>query len=193
MLHPVVMDLGGPIAIFSSTMYPASSITASRSRSTWEERAVALQQVVGTPCRRPRGSLVSMVSMDLPELQARIREHLALRTDVRVAVLFGSRARGTARPDSDVDLAVEAPGGDLLTLGAELVTALDLEVDVVDLADATIPLLEHLIRDGIVVHEARRGAGGLWRSRTLATLETDRPWYQRMRDAWLARVAREGL
>lgn len=97
--------------------------------------------------------------MDLPELQARIREHLAGRTDVRVAMLFGSRARGTARADSDVDLAVEGPGVDLLTLGAELGGVLDLEVDVVDLEDASIPLLEH----------------------------------QRMRDTWLARVAREGI
>jgi predicted nucleotidyltransferase len=133
--------------------------------------------------------------MDLDELQTRIREHLAGRTDVRVAMLFGSRARGTARVDSDVDLAVEAPGVDLLTLGAELGGALDLEVDVVDLdyVNAPIPLLEHVLRDGIIVHEGRRGEGGLWRSQTLATLETDRPWYQRMRDAWLARVAREGL
>lgn len=136
---------------------------------------------------------MSIASMDLPTLQARICEHLAGRHDVRVALLFGSRARATARPDSDVDLAVEAPDVDLLTLGAELGAALDLEVDVVELADASIPLLEHVVRDGIVVHEGRRGAGAMWRSRTLATLETDRPWYHRMRDAWLARVAREGI
>jgi predicted nucleotidyltransferase len=131
--------------------------------------------------------------MTLQELQARIREHLAGRNDVRVAVLFGSQARGTARPESDVDLAVVAEGVDLLTLGAELGGALELEVDVVDLADASIPLLEHLMRDGIVVHESHRGAGALWRSQTLTTLETDRPWYERMSEAWLARVAREGL
>lgn len=136
---------------------------------------------------------MSMVLMDLPALQARIREHLAGRTDVRVALLFGSRARDTARSDSDVDVAVEAPEVDLLTLGAELGAVLDLEVDVVDLADASIPLLEHVVRDGIVVHEGHRGAGAMWRSRTLTTLETDRPWYHRMRDAWLARVAREGI
>lgn len=128
------------------------------------------------------------------QLQARIREHLAGRADVQVALLFGSQARGTARPDSDVDLAVVAVDGvDLLTLGAELGEALDSEVDIVDLADASIPLLEHLMRDGIVVHEGYRGAGGLWRSQTLTTLETDRPWYERMSEAWLARVAREGL
>jgi predicted nucleotidyltransferase len=128
------------------------------------------------------------------DIQARISEQLAGRADVKVAVLFGSQARETARPDSDVDLAVVVGEGvDLLTLGAQLAEVLELEVDVVDLADASIPLLEHLMRDGIVVHEGFRGAGGLWRSQTLATLETDRPWYERMSEAWLAKVAREGL
>lgn len=132
--------------------------------------------------------------MFLADLQARLGELLAGRSDLRVVLLFGSRARGTARPDSDVDLAVVAEEGtDLLALGAELGEELDLTVDVVDLADPTIPLLEQLVRDGIVVHEGHRGAGAQWRSHTLTTLETDRPWFARMRDAWLAKVAREGL
>ena len=61
------------------------------------------------------------------------------------------------------------------------------------LEDATIPLVERLVRDGIVVHEGYPGAGALWRSRTLATLETDRPWLARMSDAWLARVKDHGF
>lgn len=123
----------------------------------------------------------------------RIRRALAGRTDVRVAVLFGSEARGTARSGSDVDVAVDAPGVDVLDLVALLSVALDREVDVVALEEATIPLLERLVREGIVVHEGHRGAGALWRSRTLAMLETDRPWYARMREAWLARVREKGL
>lgn len=123
----------------------------------------------------------------------RIRRALAGRADVRVAVLFGSEARGTAGPGSDVDIAVDAPSVDVLDLVAELSVALDREVDVVALEEATIPLLERLVREGIVVHEGTRGAGALWRSRTLATLETDRPWYARMRDAWLARVSEKGF
>lgn len=128
-----------------------------------------------------------------PGITNHIRQALAGRADIRLAILFGSQARGTARDDSDIDIAVDAPGVDLLDLAAMLAQALDREVDVVPLDDPSIPLLEMLIRDGIVVHEARRGAGALWRSRTLATLETDRPWFARIRDAWLKRVAERGF
>ena len=122
-----------------------------------------------------------------------IRQVLSGRAGVRVAILFGSAARGTSRPDSDVDLALDAPLVDLLALRAERAHALVREVDLVALEDATIPLLEHLVRDGVVVHEGHAGAGALWRSQTLATLETDRPWFARMSGAWLARVAERGF
>ncbi|MGH7296295.1 MAG: type VII toxin-antitoxin system MntA family adenylyltransferase antitoxin [Polyangiaceae bacterium] len=112
---------------------------------------------------------------------------------VRLAILFGSHARGVAHPGSDVDVAVLAPGVDPLALAAGLGRALGCVVDVVSLADPGVPLLEELVRDGVVVHEAPPGAGAQWRSRALAQLETDRPWYARMRDAWLSRVASEGL
>lgn len=134
-----------------------------------------------------------MTAVATSKLVDQIRRALAGRTDVRVAVLFGSEARGTAGPGSDVDIAVDAPGVDILDLMALLAEALEREVDVVDLDDATIPLLERLVCEGIVVHERYPGAGALWRSRTLATLETDRPWYARMRDAWLARVSEKGF
>jgi predicted nucleotidyltransferase len=113
--------------------------------------------------------------------------------DVKLAIGFGSRARGSARPGSDYDLAVDAPAAVLGELGAALSVRLGLEVDLVRLDVATVPLLEALIADGIVVYEARPGAGALWRSRTLAQLETDRPWYRRQRDAWLEQVAERGF
>jgi predicted nucleotidyltransferase len=127
------------------------------------------------------------------ELKGRIRRALEGRSDVHLALLFGSAARGTARPDSDVDIAVDAPSADLFDLAATLVGALDLEVDLVSLEDPSIPLLEELIRDGIKLHEAWPGAFAGWRSRALTTLETDRPWYARMREAWLKRVAERGF
>jgi hypothetical protein len=42
-----------------------------------------------------------------------IRQFLRGRTDVRLAVVFGSRARGRATSASDVDVALRAPGVDL--------------------------------------------------------------------------------
>ena len=112
-----------------------------------------------------------------------------------MALLFGSRARGAARPDSDVDLAVLGRGIDRLQLAAEVADATGLEADVVDLDLDTIPipLLEAVLRDGVRVHQARAGAEGRWRAHAIAMLETDRPWFARMRDAFLERVAREGV
>lgn len=111
---------------------------------------------------------------------------------LRLALLFGSQARGTAGPGSDVDVAMLAPGMDLLGLASDLSRQLGREVDVVDLGRASIPLLEELPRDAVVVWE-EPGEAALWRSRTLCMLETDRPWLKRMQDAWLARVARQGV
>jgi predicted nucleotidyltransferase len=127
------------------------------------------------------------------ELVDAIRACLAGRKDVRLALLFGSRARGVHRPDSDVDIAVVAPGLDPAELAAELSSALGFEVDVVPLVDPGVPLLERLIDEAHVVHEGERGAAASWRTAALLTLETDRPWYRRMRDAFLARVARSGV
>lgn len=112
---------------------------------------------------------------------------------MHLALLFGSQARGTAGPGSDVDLAVVAPGVDLLQLRATLCLALGRDVDLLDLSAASVPLTEQLLRDGISVHEGIRGAGARWRSHTLTTMETDRPWYARMREAWLERVRDVGF
>jgi len=126
-----------------------------------------------------------------PALQE-IRRALQGRTDVRLAIVFGSRARGTARPESDLDIAVRAPGVDLFQLGAERSRATGLEVDVVSLDDLGIPLLARVVQDGVDVHEASPGGLAVWRAHALIDLETDRPWFARMRDAWLARVASRG-
>ena len=132
-------------------------------------------------------------AVDRTAVAKALTEHLACHGGVHLAVLFGSRARGTEGPSSDVDLAVEARALDRNALSAELTAKLGLTVDVVDLSTVTIPLMDALMNDGIVVFEERRGAGAAWRSRALIELETDRPWYRRMRDAWLHRVAKRGF
>ena len=110
-----------------------------------------------------------------------------------MALLFGSVARDTAGQKSDVDVAVDEAGADLPQLSAELTQAVGREVQIVTLGDAGVPLLEEILRDGIVVYERTPHAAASWRSHTIADLEIDRPWYARMRDAWLRRVAERGL
>jgi uncharacterized protein len=126
-------------------------------------------------------------------LARELNEFFATRRAVRLAMLFGSRARGTAQESSDIDLAIDAPSIEVDALSAVLAARFGVEVDIVRLADATIPLLDAVIDDGLVVFESHPGMGSLWRSRTLADLEVDRPWYRRMRDAWLKRVAERGF
>jgi predicted nucleotidyltransferase len=118
---------------------------------------------------------------------------LSTRPQVRLALLFGSRARGSEHPGSDVDVAVLAPGEDLLALGSQLSQAVGTTVDLVSLEDPGFALLEELVRDSVPIYEAAAGNGARWRSHALSELDLDRAGFERMRDAWLARVANEGL
>ncbi len=122
------------------------------------------------------------------QLLSRLRELLEGRR-VELALLFGSRATGQARPDSDVDLAVVAPDEDLVQLAGDLSAALGQEVDVVSLAEPPYPLLKRVVREGRAVFERSRGAEARWRTRALLILDTDQPWYERMRTSYLSRVA----
>jgi uncharacterized protein len=71
--------------------------------------------------------------------------------------LYGSHARGDARPDSDVDLAflADAPSSrfELLALQGDLAAAIGTEVDLVDLWTADDVLRVQVIEHGHVVFE----------------------------------------
>jgi predicted nucleotidyltransferase len=77
-----------------------------------------------------------------------IRGVLARRDDVRLAYVFGSVARGRARPRSDVDVAVLFEGESaprvLDHLTEDLEDAAGRRVDLIDLATAP-PLLAHQV------------------------------------------------
>jgi predicted nucleotidyltransferase len=100
--------------------------------------------------------------MERPELEAVLRETFRTQgSGVAFAYLFGSRARGDARADSDVDVGVVLAAGRPRTLDAlpadllaELERRLGLPVDLVVLDGAPPDLLHRVLRDGVVVHEA---------------------------------------
>lgn len=82
--------------------------------------------------------------------------------EIREVRLFGSRAKGTQHPGSDVDLAL---WGTLDALGAQAIAAeldelpLPYKFDVQAFANITYqPLREHVERVGIVVHPETSGA-----------------------------------
>ena len=91
-------------------------------------------------------------------LVARLSEALEPRAEILEAYLFGSHARGQARPDSDIDVAVyideeRAEEGDW-GYRAELATALMAalradDVDIVVLNRAPVLLYHRVLRDGV--------------------------------------------
>lgn len=89
------------------------------------------------------------------EIAQRIVNTCATAPGVIAVYLFGSVARGTARPESDVDVAVlidHAPsprlGGPRFTLEGDLERALGRRVDLVLLNDAPVDLRARILRDG---------------------------------------------
>ena len=84
-----------------------------------------------------------------PKVRSGIREILSQTPQIRKAVLFGSRALGTWKPASDIDLALEGEELDLsvlLTLQARLTELnLPVEVDLIIRNRITTPDLEHHI------------------------------------------------
>ncbi len=77
---------------------------------------------------------------------------------ITLAILFGSCASGSAKPDSDIDIAVAAERPLTLDERAELVTeiseATGRPVDLIDLAEVGEPLLGQILTKGKRLTEA---------------------------------------
>ena len=95
--------------------------------------------------------------MDSAAIQEKLRSLLTARaqTDgIAAAYLFGSTARGTARPDSDVDVgvlySVDPPKtlAGMFDLEADLEAALGKPVQVIVLNYAPVDLIIRILRDG---------------------------------------------
>lgn len=79
---------------------------------------------------------------------------IAKEQNILKVVLFGSRARGGYRRESDIDLAVSGGDANLFRLAIEEETSTLLQFDVVDL-DLHIQsgLLEKIEKEGITIYE----------------------------------------
>ncbi len=106
--------------------------------------------------------------MDFQAIETRLREHLtakAEREGIAAAYLFGSVARGTARPGSDVDVGIlysQDPPRTLAGMGfdleGEMEKLLRLPVQVVVLNRAPVDLVFRVLRDGKLLVERDRSA-----------------------------------
>jgi len=99
---------------------------------------------------------------------------LADQADVVAVYVFGSTARGTSRPDSDIDVAVLFAGTPVrrldsprFTLEGVLERALGWPVDLIVLNDAPVDLRMRVRRDGEVVIDRDRAARLAFEVRTL--------------------------
>lgn len=91
--------------------------------------------------------------------QARRREVDAVlkRHSISKLIAFGSRARGDARPDSDLDLAAALPRGvdlfDVVHIREDLEEAFGVRVDVVSLVNLRPRLKAQVAKEGVVLFE----------------------------------------
>jgi predicted nucleotidyltransferase len=94
----------------------------------------------------------------------RLRSVLEADPHIAYAILFGSRGRGTARDQSDTDLAVglargvRLSAGELGELMSRLETAAGGRVDLILLEEARPGLAYRVFRDGRVIFERDRVA-----------------------------------
>jgi predicted nucleotidyltransferase len=107
-------------------------------------------------------------SLDLASLGTLLHRH-----EVGLLVLFGSRARGTERADSDLDLGVLRSDDRAMSLGELGRLQSDLgcwsghDTDVVDLARADALLRFEMVSDGRPLYEAEPGSWTGFVARTL--------------------------
>lgn len=124
----------------------------------------------------------------------RLRAALARVPSVSVALLFGSRARGRARPDSDIDIAIlPAPEGlstvDEDQLALELERAAGLPVDLVRLDSAAPSLRWRVARDGVVLYSHPPHAASRFLAREAIAHDADRELREEAMRRFRARVA----
>ena len=117
---------------------------------------------------------------------------------IRFAYLFGSRATGTAGPQSDADIAV-MPAGELglmdrERLAAAFANALAVpDVDLVLLDRAALELLGRIVQEGRLIYSADEPARVAFEVRTRSEYFDYLPTLRALQRSYLRRVAADGL
>ena len=128
------------------------------------------------------------------DLVQRLRGELLMGPPQRLAVLFGSHARGRARPDSDVDVGI-VPVDPCLPLTAELdlqgrlSRVAGIDVDLVRLDGDDLLLAREVALHGVALCEDRPGAFARFRASATSDWLDFESSLGPARDRWLARVA----
>lgn len=117
---------------------------------------------------------------------------------IRFAYLFGSRATGRHRPDSDADIAImPGPALDLLAevgLADRLAQALGVPlVDLVDLSRAPLRLRGRILQEAQLLYSSDEPARVAFEVRTRSEYFDFLPTQRAHRDGFLRRVAAGGL
>ncbi len=91
---------------------------------------------------------------------------------VQAIYLFGSQARGDARADSDVDVAVLLPkpvdAVERWHVQERLAAKLGADVDLVDLRSASTVMRTEVVQQGRLLHDGHRGERELFEALTLS-------------------------
>jgi predicted nucleotidyltransferase len=125
-------------------------------------------------------------------------EAILSRAGIQFAYLFGSRAAGTARPESDADVAI-MPGRELgllerERLARELVEALGVpDVDLVLLDRVRLELRGRVVQEGRPIYSADEPARVEFHVRTLSEYLDFLPTLRELQTSYLAHVAAKGL
>jgi predicted nucleotidyltransferase len=112
--------------------------------------------------------------------------------NLKLLILFGSRARGEHRPDSDWDFAVlygersdRKDISSLLKIYTLLEQALEIpddKIDVVDLKECSPILAHYVARDGQLLYERETGLFEVFKEKFLMNPEESKALYRQLRN-----------
>jgi predicted nucleotidyltransferase len=125
-------------------------------------------------------------------LEETLKKALQAHSGLRLALLFGSCALGTQRPDSDVDVAVDMGGvmaaEQHVSLISDLALATGRAVDLIDLRTVGEPLLGQILQSGRRIG-GEHAVHAQYITRHVMDVEDSVPYQERIlrerRQAWI--------